>query len=70
MTQLCLDLKEGLIFANGKSKNKKPKNKQKKTTNKHTAWKVPVFGVILVRILPYPDWITPNTETFYAEKWL
>ena len=39
MTQLCLDLKEGLIFANGKSKNKKPKNKQKKTTNKQKAKK-------------------------------
>ena len=29
MTQLCLDLKQGLIFANGKNKNKKPKNKKK-----------------------------------------
>ena len=35
-----------------------------------TTWKVPVFGVILVRIFPHLDWIrtriTPNTDTFYA----
>ena len=42
MTQLCLDLKQGLIFANGKNKNKKPKNKQNKnkytkSKKKHTA---------------------------------
>ena len=38
MTQLCLDLKQGLIFANGKNKNKKPKNKKNKT-NKQKAKK-------------------------------
>ena len=31
-----------------------------------TAWKVSVFGVILVRIFPHSDWITPNKDTFYA----
>ena len=35
-------------------------------------WKVPVFGVILVRIFPYSDWIrtiiTPNADTFYAGR--
>ena len=35
-----------------------------------TAWKMSVFGVILVRIFPYSDWIrtriTPNRSTFYA----
>ena len=35
-----------------------------------TAWKVFVFGVILVRIFPYSDWIrtriTPNTNTFHV----
>ena len=35
-------------------------------------WKVPVFGVILVRIFPYSDWIrtiiTPNADTFYAVR--
>ena len=35
-----------------------------------TAWKVSVFGVILVRIFPHSDWIrnriTPNTDPFYA----
>ena len=35
-----------------------------------TAWKVFVFGVILVRIFPHSDWIrtrlTLNTNTFYA----
>ena len=42
MTQLCLDLKQGLIFANVKNKNKKPKNKKNKnkytkSKKKHTA---------------------------------
>ena len=42
----------------------------------YTAWKVSVFGVILVLIFPHLDWIkknrkiwtriTPNTDTFYA----
>ena len=32
----------------------------------HTVWKVSVFGVILVRIFPHSDGITPNTDTFYA----
>ena len=27
-----------------------------------TAWKVPVFGVILVRIFPHLDWIQRNTR--------
>ena len=31
-----------------------------------TAWKESVFGVIMVRIFPHPDWITLNTDTFYA----
>ena len=46
-------------------------------------WKVPVFGVVLVRIFPHSDWIqrdaeskcgkvrtriTPNTDTFYAAQ--
>ena len=35
-----------------------------------TAWKVSVFGVILVFIFPHLDWmrtrITPNTDTYYA----
>ena len=35
-----------------------------------TAWKVSVFGVILVRIFPYSDWIRtwiiPNMDNFYA----
>ena len=31
-----------------------------------TAWKVSRFGVILVRIFPHLEWITPNTATFYA----
>ena len=31
-----------------------------------TAWKVSVFGVILVRIFPHLDWITSNTDTFCA----
>ena len=34
------------------------------------AWEVSVFGVILIHIFPYSDWIrtriTPNTDTFYA----
>ena len=37
---------------------------------KFTAWKVSVFGVILVRIFSNSDWIqtrvTPNMDTFYA----
>ena len=32
----------------------------------YTAWKVSVFGVALVRIFPHSDWISSNTETFYA----
>ena len=28
--------------------------------------KVSVFGVILVRIFPYLDWVTPNTDTQYV----
>ena len=35
-------------------------------TKTFTAWKVFVFGVILVRIFPHADWITPNTDGFYA----
>ena len=35
-----------------------------------TAWKLSIFGVILVRIFPHLDWlqtrITPNTDNFYA----
>ena len=31
-----------------------------------TVWKVSVFGVILVGIFLHSDWITPNTDTFYA----
>ena len=35
-----------------------------------TAWKVSVFGAILVRIFPYSDWIRtwiiPNMDNFYA----
>ena len=35
-----------------------------------TAWKVSVFGVILVCLFSHLDWIqrdnTPNTDTFYA----
>ena len=27
---------------------------------------VSIFGVILVRIFPHSDWITPNTDTFFA----
>ena len=34
----------------------------------NTAWKVSVFGVILVRIFPHSDWVTRNTDTFYAVK--
>ena len=43
----------------------------------NTAWKVSVFGVILVRIFCHLDWIvcgkiwiriTPNADTFYAVK--
>ena len=30
------------------------------------AWKVSVFEVILVRIFPHSDWVTPNRDTFYA----
>ena len=40
---------------------------EKKKNN--TAWKVFVFGFILVRIFPHLDWIrrdTLNTNTFYA----
>ena len=33
---------------------------------KITAWKVSVFGVVLVPIFPHLDWISPNTDTFYA----
>ena len=33
---------------------------------KTTEWKVSVFGVILVRIFSNSDWITPNTDAFYA----
>ena len=29
-----------------------------------------VFGVILVRIFPHSDWITPNTDTFHAVLFL
>ena len=29
-----------------------------------TAWNVCVFGVILIRIFPHSDWITPDTGTF------
>ena len=32
----------------------------------NTAWKVSVFELILVSIFPDLDWITPNTDTFYA----
>ena len=39
----------------------------------YTAWKVSIFGVILVLIFPHSDWIrkvmtriTPNTDTFHA----
>ena len=31
-----------------------------------TAWKVSVLGVNLIPIFPHSDWITPNTDTFYA----
>ena len=31
-----------------------------------TAWKLSVFGVILVRISPHSDRITPNTDIFCA----
>ena len=35
-----------------------------------TAWKVSIFGFILVHIFPHSDWIqtriTPNTDIFYA----
>ena len=31
-----------------------------------TVLKVSVFGIILVRIFPHSEWITPNTDTFYA----
>ena len=38
----------------------------------NTAWKLSVFGVILVRIFPHSNWIrtrvTPNKDTFYAVK--
>ena len=39
-----------------------------KSKDLNTASKVFVFGVILVRIFPHLDWITPNTDTFYAVK--
>ena len=29
-----------------------------------TVWNVCVFGVILIRIFPHSDWITPDTGTF------
>ena len=36
----------------------------------HTAWKVSVFGVILVRIFPHSDWIRRDTEYFSIQsKW-
>ena len=39
-------------------------------TMSYIAWKVSVFGVILVHIFPHLDWIrtriTLNTDTFYA----
>ena len=34
-----------------------------------TTWKVSVFGVILARIFPHSNWITPNTDTFYAVRY-
>ena len=30
---------------------------KKKTSQNQTAWKVSVFGIILVRIIPHSDWI-------------
>ena len=42
--------------------------------NSYTAWKVSVFGVLLVRIFPHLDWIrtrkTPNRDIFHAVKLL
>ena len=32
----------------------------------NTAWKVSLFGINLVCIFSHSDWITPNTDTFYA----
>ena len=32
-----------------------------------TAWKVSVFGVILVRIFPHSDWIRENTDQNISE---
>ena len=40
-------------------------NKSKTLTN--TAWKVSVFGVILVGIFPYSDWIQRDTLHFQSE---
>ena len=36
----------------------------------YTAWKVPVFGVILVFIFPHSDWMIANTDTFTKWKYL
>ena len=33
-----------------------------------TAWKVPVFGFILVHIFPHSDWIRRDTE-YSVQKW-
>ena len=32
-----------------------------------TAWKVSVFGVILVHIFPHPDWIRENADQNNSE---
>ena len=33
----------------------------------YTAWKVPVFGVILVRIFPHSDWMQKNMDQKNSE---